>query len=124
MKKAVLAVVFIIALGLSFFAGSKYREGREESARAEKCSSLMVLAADKADALSDKYEDDTMEALISNIYAACQYCDDTELAAALHELWNALIFDGKNISGNEVELISALKDGSASAIESIAAELR
>ena len=84
----------------------------------------MILASDKADALSDKYEDDTMEALISNVYAAYQYCDDTELSAALHELWNALIFDGKNISGNEVELISALKDGSASAIESIAAELR
>lgn len=70
------------------------------------------------------YDEDTMEALISNIYAAYEYCDDPDMASALHDLWNALIFDGENISGKEEELKSALQSGNAEEIEGFAAELR
>lgn len=76
------------------------------------------------DDLCGGYDEDTMEALISNVYAAYEYCDDPYMASALHDLWNALIFDGENISGKETELKSALQSGNAEEIEDFAAELR
>ncbi len=65
-----------------------------------------------------------MEALISNVYAAVQFTDDSDLNTALHELWNALIFNGENIVGKEDDLIKALKDIDSSVIEGIAYSIR
>lgn len=124
MKKAAVAVIFILAVGISFFAG-QYLSGKNQAeARAQKCRTMMTFAADKLDDMSEAYDEDTMEAMISNIYAAYEYCDEPDMASALHELWNALIFDGENISGKETELKSALGSGNAQEIEGFAAELR
>ena len=42
----------------------------------------------------------------------------------MHDLWNALIFDGENIVGKENDLISALKDKNAQRIKEIAISMR
>lgn len=124
MKKAAAAVIFIAAVCISFFAGQYLSGKKQTEARAEKCQTMMTFAADKLDEMSGGYDEDTMEALISNVYAAYEYCDDPHMASALHDLWNALIFDGENISGKEEELKSALQSGNAEEIEGFAAELR
>lgn len=51
---------------------------------------------------------DTMEALISNIYAAYQFCDDMTAADQLHNLWNDLIVNGEMYVGKEEGLIEQL----------------
>ena len=124
MKKAAAAVIFILAVCISFFAGQYLSGKKQTKTRAEKCQTMMTFAADKLDEMSGGYDEDTMEALISNVYAAYEYCDDPHMASALHDLWNALIFDGENISGKETELKSALQSGNAEEIEGFAAELR
>ena len=35
-----------------------------------------------------------MEAVISNVYAAYQFCDNPNVSNLLHDLWNELIFEG------------------------------
>ena len=124
MKKAAAAVIFIAAVCISFFAGQYLSGKKQTKARAEKCHTMMTFAVDKLDEMSGGYDEDTMEALISNVYAAYEYCDDPHMASALHDLWNALIFDGENISGKEEALKSALQSGSAQEIEGFASELR
>lgn len=124
MKKAAAAVIFIAAVCISFFAGQYLSGKKQTKARAEKCHTMMTFAVDKLDEMSGGYDEDTMEALISNIYAAYEYCDDPHMASALHDLWNAIIFDGENISGKEGELKLALQSGSAEEIEGFAARLR
>ena len=42
----------------------------------------------------------------------------------LYDLWNALVFDGKNIVGKENDLISALTDKNAQRIKDIAHSMR
>ena len=124
MKKAAAAVIFIAAVCISFFAGQYLSGKKQTKARAEKCHTMMTFAVDKLDEMSGGYDEDTMEAMISNVYAAYEYCDDPHMASALHDLWNALIFDGENISGKEGELKSALQSGSAQEIEGFASGLR
>lgn len=124
MKKAAAAIIFILAVCISFFAGQYLSGKKQTEARAEKCHTMMTFAVDKLDEMSGGYDGDTMEAMISNIYAAYEYCDDPYMASALHDLWNALIFDGENISGKEEELKSALQSGSAQEIEGFASGLR
>ena len=124
MKKAAAAVIFIAAVCISFFAGQYLSGKKQTESRVEKCHTMMTFAADKLDEMSGGYDGDTMEALISNVYAAYEYCDDPHMASALHDLWNALIFDVENISGKEEELKSALQSGSAQEIEGFASELR
>lgn len=124
MKKAAAAVIFIVAVCISFFAGQYLSGKKQTKARAEKCHTMMTFAVDKLDEMSGGYDEDTMEAMISNVYAAYEYCDDPDMASALQDLWNALIFDGENISGKEGELKSALQSGSAQEIEGFASGLR
>lgn len=107
-----------------FFCGTVFERKKQTESRAEKCHTMMTFAADKLDEMSGGYDEDTMEAMISNVYAAYEYCDNPHMASALHDLWNALIFDGENISGKEEELKSALQSGSAQEIEGFASELR
>ena len=70
MKKAAAAVIFILAVCISFFAGQYLSGKKQAEARAEKCHTMMTFAADKLDEMSGGYDGDTMEAMISNIYAA------------------------------------------------------
>jgi len=85
---------------------------------------FISFAINKVEDLKNGYDADIMEALISNVYAAVQFTDDSDLNTALHELWNALIFNGENIVGKEDDLIKALKDIDSSVIEGIAYSIR
>ena len=55
-------------------------------------------------------DQDVMEALISNVYAAYEYCDEQYPAEVLHDLWNELIFAGDSWLGREDALVSLLKN--------------
>lgn len=85
---------------------------------------MIVFAIDKLDDIETQYDPDVMEALISNVYAAYEYSNNGELSSALHDLWNALIFDGESIVGKESDLIGALMDKNAQSIEDIAISMR
>ncbi len=124
MKKALVIGGFILAICLSFLAGSSFREKEYAKRDAQRCNVMISFAVGNLDHLKKQYDADEMEVLISNIYAAEEYASDSELAGALHELWNALIFDGENITGNEDALIKALQDRNGNAVKDIAFEMR
>ena len=60
----------------------------------------------------DLSDQDTIEALISNIYAAYEFCDEPISKNQLHDLWNYMIFEydnnqsGKDILSQELNSIS------------------
>ena len=91
-RKIVIAAVLIVLIVTSFFIGSYVTEQKNSDARSERCKALIMFAIDKAEngSLSDK---GTMRGLISNVYAAYQFCDDSKSANQLHDLWNYLIFE-------------------------------
>lgn len=125
MKKFLMAFVLIAAVCLGFFVGISFSNHKQAENRAERVHTFLSLSVDKLEDLQQQYDSDVMEALISDVYAAYQSCDDTvSLAPALHELWNALIFDGENLTGQEEALIHALQDADAQAIADIAYDIR
>lgn len=124
MKKGILIAAFLAVICTSFFAGKYYSEQNHLQDRAQRCSTMLVFAVDKLEDLQLQYDADSMEALISNIYAAYEFCDSGELSVALHDLWNALIIDGENLVGMENDLITALKEADPQSIEAVAARMR
>lgn len=107
--KILILIAFIIVAGTSFMAGSYIKEQEYLDRREERCKTLITFAIDKAEN-QDLSDPDIMEALISNVYAAYQLCDDSIAAAQLHELWNALIFESEGFIGREDELIERLRN--------------
>ena len=124
MKKVTIAVLFIIAVCFSFLAGSHFKDQEHMQYREQRCHQMIAFAIDQTERIKDQYDPDEMEALISNIYAAYEYADDTELSSALHTLWNALLFDGEDLVGKENELIEVLQDADPKGIEEIAMGMR
>ena len=124
MKKLILIGAFIVSICLSFFAGDYVCDKENSKLIEQRCHIMMDFAIDKLDEIKTQYDTDMMEALISNVYAAYEYSNNSELSSALHDLWNALIFDGENIVGKENDLISALKDKNAQRIKEIAISMR
>jgi len=101
-------IVFIIVAGSSFMIGSYLKEQEQLEIRANHCKTLINFAIDKTEkqGLSDV---DTISAIASNLYAAYHYCDDSVLAAEIHEVWNMLLFREDDYVGKEDELIFKLK---------------
>ena len=124
MKKLILIGAFIVSICLSFFAGNYFCDKENSKLTEQRCHTMMDFAIDKLDDIKTQYDTDMMETLISNVYAAYEYSNNSELSSALHDLWNALIFDGENIVGKENDLISALKDKNAQRIKDIAISMR
>ena len=64
-----------------------------------------MFAIDKAEN-GDLTDQGTMRGLISNVYAAYQFCDNSKSANQLHDLWNYLVFesDGSTAVGAEIAL--------------------
>ena len=107
--KILILIAFIIVAGTSFMAGSYIKEQEYLDGREERCKTLITFAIDKAEN-QDLSDPDIMEALISNVYAAYQVCDESTVAAQLHELWNALIIEGEGFIGREDELIEHMRN--------------
>ena len=124
MKKTILIGAFIVSICLSFLAGDYFCDKENSKLREQRCHTMMVFAIDKLDDIKTQYDTDMMEILISDVYAACEHSDNSELSSALHDLWNALIFDGENIVGKENDLIAALKEKNAQSIKEIAHSMR
>lgn len=107
--KVVVAVAFLVAIGVSFFAGSHMKQQEYFNDRLQHCHSLISLAVDKVEN-EDISDQDVLEALISNVYAAYEFCDKSDLSEQLHDLWNTLIFDSDSYIGKEDMLVTQLKD--------------
>ncbi len=114
-RNILLGVIVVVLVAASFFAGGYVKEQEYSDGRMQRCSTLVFFALDKAEN-KDLSNPDIMEALISNVYAAYEYCDDPIVKNQLHDLWNYLIFEGddstvtKDILSNELESVSeALK---------------
>ena len=106
--KLFVGIVFIVLIVASFFAGSHMKEQEFSTGRMQRCNTLISFAIDKAEN-EDISDPDTMEALISNIYAAYQFCDSSNPAEQLHDLWNTLIFEGNRYIGREDVLVNQLR---------------
>ena len=124
MKKLIIIGVFIMSICLSFFAGNYFSEKENVKLREQRCHTMIDFSIEKLDDIKFQYDADMMETLISDIYAAYEYSNNGELSSALHDLWNALIFDGENIVGKENDLISALNDKNVQRIKDIAHSMR
>ena len=124
MKKLFIVGALIVSICLSAFAGHYVSNQNSLKDRGIARQTLISFAISKVEGLKNGYDADTMEALISNVYAAVQFTDDGDLYTALHDLWNALIFDGENIVGKEDDLIKALKDTDSNVIKGIAYSIR
>ena len=117
-------VIVVLSVCLSFFAGKYVSELEQNKEDEQRCQQMIYFAIAKTESLKKQYDTDTMEALISNVYAAYEYSESGELYWALHDLWNALIFDGENIAGKEDDLIGALEELDAQRIAEIAMSMR
>lgn len=124
MKKMIIIGIFAVSVCLSFFAGNYFCGKENIKLRDQRCHTMIGFAIDKLDDIKTKYDADGMETLISDVYAAYENSNNGELSSALHDLWNALIFDGENIVGKENDLIAALKEKNAQSIKEIAHSMR
>ena len=85
-----IGIAFIVLMVVAFLVGSFMREQEYTRDRKEHCVTLVSFALNKLEN-EDISDQNVMEAMISNVYAAYQFCDDPILAMQLHDLWNALI---------------------------------
>jgi hypothetical protein len=123
-KRLFIVCTLIVSICLSVFVGHYLSNQNALKDRDIKRQTLISFAISKVEDLRNRYDTDTMEALIGNVYAAAQFTDDSDLSTALHDLWNALIFDGENIIGKEDDLIKALKDTDPNIIKGLAYSIR
>ena len=129
-KHLLIIVALLAALGIGFFAGKAVQRREDIQSRQGHGRTLLSFAVDNLERLRDgEAEDfqDEVEDLTSNIYAAYyDFLSDETVAFsdALWELWNALLFDGENLPGNEDALIEALTEQDADRVEEIAAGMR
>ena len=129
-KRLLIAAALLLALGIGFFAGKAVQRREDIQSRQGHGRTLLSFAVGNLERLRDgEAEDfqDEVEDLVSNIYAAYYdfLSDETvDFSGALWELWNALLFDGENLPGNEDVLIEALTEQDADRVEEIAAGMR
>lgn len=110
----ILALLAAVVLAGGGFSAGRYVEDQENmQTRQQRCRMLIGFAVDKAES-EDLRDPDTMEALISNVYAAYHYCDEPDAAEQLHDLWNTLIFEPEDYTGGEEVLVEALQSAAHS----------
>ena len=91
-KIVFISVILIIVMAVSFLVGRNITQLENSNARSEHCCTLISFAIDKTEN-EDLADQGIMRALISNVYAAYQFCDNSVVANQLHDLWNFLIFE-------------------------------
>lgn len=112
----IFALLAAVILAVGGFSAGRYAENQENiQTRQQRCRILIGFAVDKAES-EDLRDPDTMEALISNVYAAYHYCDEPAAAQQLHDLWNTLIFEPEAYAVGEEVLVEALQ-GAARSVE-------
>lgn len=123
MKKVLCIASIIAAMVLSFLGGYWLNKTQNAQEREEKCNTMISFAIDKLEHLEQEFQAEEMDALICNVYAAKGHTADAELSGALHNLWNALVFNREKITGNEANLIKALQDKNVQEINALAARI-
>ena len=123
------AALLLAALGIGFFAGKAVQRREDIQSRQGHGRTLLSFAVDNLERLRDgEYELEEIQSVIaSHIYGAYHEVLSEETVSfcdALWELWNALLFDGENLPGNEDALIEALTEQDADRVEEIAAGMR
>lgn len=108
-QKYLLIFAVISAIILSFFAGSYVKEQEHNANRMQRCATLITFAMDKLES-GDLSDPGTMKALISNVYAAYHFYDDSILAQQLHDLWNYLIFESSSPEDTQAVASHELQD--------------
>ena len=99
----IVALLIIVLIVASFFLGSYSAEQKAGDARLERCKTFIKFAIDKAEN-GDLTDEGTMRGLVSNIYAAYQFCGDNKSANQLHDLWNYLIFESNSNTDRAKEI--------------------
>lgn len=103
--KVLITAAVLICMAASFWTGSYMKAQEHRKSRAQRCGTLISFALAKTEN-EDLSDPGVMQALISNVYAAYQFCDDSVTANQLHGLWNMLIFEGENTAAvKEILLI-------------------
>ena len=105
--KLLISLAFLLSVIGSFFAGSYWNEQKQADLRTHRCIRLISFAIDKVEN-HDLTDDDVQKALIGNLYAAQEFCDDVALHAQLNDLWNTLIYRSESYIGYEEELAAHL----------------
>lgn len=108
-SKLVVCTVFIAAITASFAVGGYVKEREYTDGRMRRCNTLISFAIAKAEN-EDLSNQDVRKALISDVYAAYEFCDKLNLSEQLHDLWNTLIFDGDSYIGKEDMLVTELRN--------------
>ena len=104
----VLVLSFLLSVTAAFSVGYHVREQKQSEYDAQACQTLLSLAAQKIK-FDDISNPDTMESLISNIYAAWSHCPDSDAASQLYDLWNALIFSYEDYAAQPELLMERLQ---------------
>ena len=111
MKKSIviaLVLTFIVCIAAAFSVGYHVRAQKQPEYDVQACQTLLSLAAQKVK-FDDISNPDTMESLISNIYAAWSHCPDSDAASRLYDLWNALIFSYEDYAAQPELLMERLR---------------
>lgn len=87
----VLVLTVLLTVTAAFSVGYHVREQKQPEYDVQACQTLLSLAAQKVQS-DDISNPDTMEALVSNVYAAWSHCPDPNAQRKLYDLWNTLIF--------------------------------
>ena len=106
-KKLTLGIVILALMMTSFLAGGYVRQLKDRDGRMRLCYKYISFALDRAE-YADISDRATMTVLISDLYAAHEFCDDSEAAAQIHDLWDELIHDSTYYAQNEELLIRRL----------------
>ena len=104
----VLVLSFLLSVTAAFSVGYHVREQKQPEYDVQACQTLLSLAAQKVK-FDDISNPDTMESLISNIYAAWSHCPDSDAASQLYDLWNALIFSYEDYAAQPELLMERLQ---------------
>jgi len=94
-NKITVMIIMILLVAGAFFSAGYITEQKHKDDREERCKTLILFALDKTEN-EDLKDEGVMRALISNVYAAYQFCDEEKSAKQLHDLWNYLIFESKD----------------------------
>lgn len=94
-KKIISVIISIVLILAAFFAGGFVKEQKNRQRREEHCRALIGFALEKAEN-RDISDPGVMKAMISNVYAAYNFCDDSIMADELYNLWNDLIFNDES----------------------------
>lgn len=102
--KMILIPGILVLLLASFWMGGYVKQQTYIKSREQRCGTLVSFALGKAEN-GDILDPGTMKALISNVYAAYQFCDDPVLQTQLHGLWNYLLFEEEDVAEEDAAAV-------------------